>query len=134
MILYSTQKPIPNNFKSPHMIFIIMLLYGFLLLLTGTYQISTAVYRFFHKKSRYPNYKSLLGKYLILVILYIALGLLLWEADIRGNRPEVLRAMYFTILPWLFAAFYWRIMFHKEDLPEIIDSNLIDNSLTKNKS
>jgi len=92
-----------------------LLLIAYLLL--GLTQSLRALISFWRGEKFYPSYRSKLKRYLSGVVLYFVFLGLAWQilgAEIYMDKYDAFLAIYLLVLPWGFAIYFWRMVYHKE--------------------
>jgi len=98
-----------------------MIILLYLYPLMGLVHIVSAIGRYFTRVEKYPGYKERLGKYLLGVIIYFALIFIvnaLIPSQSHNQFPSSVITIYFFIIPWGFAAYFWSTIYgnHGDDL------------------
>ncbi len=95
------------------MIFILLL---YIYPLMGFVHVLSALGRYFAGDDLYPGYKQKLGKYLLGVLIYFVI-IFVVNALIPSQQshqfPSAIITLYFFIIPWGFAAYFWSTIFYK---------------------
>ena len=109
-----------------------MIIFLYLYPLMGLTHIICAIGRYFGVE-KYVGYKDRLGKYLLGVLIYFFLIFLvnsLIPSQSANQFPSSLITIYFFMIPWGFAAYYWSTIY-KSGNEEIATTDLEGTSELK---